>query len=193
MRYRWQWHVRYIHSFQQYMIRSLVIFAVTVIYNAFNIMYKHIYIYIHIYILGLLWHRELDSIVVTDSMMTSSNGNISAVLALCAGVHRSPVNSPNKGQWRGALMFPLILNKWLSKQFQAGDLRRHRAHHDVIFVYQVCSHAVVFWEMRRCFNDFFFLQWKNVNVVVIIQCNIYNFEMNLFMDRKRHSIVYQQM
>ena len=24
------------------------------------------------------------------------------------GIHRSPVNSPYKGQWRGALMFPLI-------------------------------------------------------------------------------------
>ena len=34
------------------------------------------------------------------------------------GIHRSPVNSPHKGQWRGALMFYLIcaLNKQLSKQ-----------------------------------------------------------------------------
>ena len=34
------------------------------------------------------------------------------------GIHRSPVNSPHKGQWCGALMFSLIcaLNKWLSKQ-----------------------------------------------------------------------------
>ena len=34
------------------------------------------------------------------------------------GIHRSPVNSPRKGQWRGALMFSLIcaLNKRLSKQ-----------------------------------------------------------------------------
>ena len=30
------------------------------------------------------------------------------------GIHRSPVNSPHKGQWRGALMFSL--NKRLSKQ-----------------------------------------------------------------------------
>ena len=29
----------------------------------------------------------------------------SASLALCAGIHRSPVNSPHKGQWRGALLF----------------------------------------------------------------------------------------
>ena len=33
------------------------------------------------------------------------------------GIHRSPVNSPHKGQWRGALMPSLIcVNKWLSKQ-----------------------------------------------------------------------------
>ena len=34
------------------------------------------------------------------------------------GIHRSPVNSPHKGQWRGALMFSLIcaLNERLSKQ-----------------------------------------------------------------------------
>ena len=31
------------------------------------------------------------------------------------GYHQSPVNSPNKGQWRGTLMFPLIcawINVW---------------------------------------------------------------------------------
>ena len=34
------------------------------------------------------------------------------------GIHQSPVNSPHKGQWRGALMFSLICtsNKWLIKQ-----------------------------------------------------------------------------
>ena len=40
----------------------------------------------------------------------------SALLALCAG--NSPVNSPHKGQWRGALdvFFDVRLNKRLSKQ-----------------------------------------------------------------------------
>ena len=32
----------------------------------------------------------------------------SPLLAICAGIHRSPVNSPHKGQWRRALMFSLI-------------------------------------------------------------------------------------
>ena len=48
---------------------------------------------------------------------------------------RSPVNSPHKGQWRGALMFSLIcaLNKRLSKhtwgwwlETPSGSLWRHR-------------------------------------------------------------------
>ena len=49
------------------------------------------------------------------------------------GIHRSPVNSPHKGQWRGALMFPLTcawLNGWVNIG-GACDLRRHRAHFDV--------------------------------------------------------------
>ena len=49
------------------------------------------------------------------------------------GIHRSPVNSPHKGQWRGALMFSLIctrINGWVNNG-KAGDLGRHRAHYDV--------------------------------------------------------------
>ena len=49
------------------------------------------------------------------------------------GIHQSPVNSPHKGQWRGALMFTLIcarINGWVNNH-EAGDLRRHRAHYDV--------------------------------------------------------------
>ena len=50
------------------------------------------------------------------------------------GIHRSPVNSPRKGQWRGALMFSLICI-WINGRAnnrEAGDLRRYRAHYDVI-------------------------------------------------------------
>ena len=50
------------------------------------------------------------------------------------GIHRSPVNSPHKGQWRGALVFSLIcawINGWVNNR-EAGDSRRHRAHYDVI-------------------------------------------------------------
>ena len=49
------------------------------------------------------------------------------------GIHRSPVNSPHKGQWCGALMFSVIcvwINDWVNNR-EAGDLRRYRAHYDV--------------------------------------------------------------
>ena len=49
------------------------------------------------------------------------------------GIHRSPVNSPHKGQWRGALMFTLIC-VWINgcvNNGEAGDLRRYCAHYGV--------------------------------------------------------------
>ena len=49
------------------------------------------------------------------------------------GIHRSPVNSPHKGQWHGALMFSLICawtNGWANNK-EAGDFRRRCAHYDV--------------------------------------------------------------
>ena len=49
------------------------------------------------------------------------------------GIHRSPVNSPHKGQWREAFMFSLIcarINDWINNR-EADDSRRHHAHYDV--------------------------------------------------------------
>ena len=57
------------------------------------------------------------------------------------GIHRSSVNSPHKGQWRGALMFSLIcarINCWVNKR-EAGDFRRHRVHYDFSVVYNWTS------------------------------------------------------
>ena len=57
------------------------------------------------------------------------------------GIHRPPVNSPHKGQWRGALMFSLIcvwINDWVNNR-EAGDLRCYRAHYDVIVMVTFCS------------------------------------------------------
>ena len=50
------------------------------------------------------------------------------------GIYWSPVISPHKCQWRGALMFSLIcvwINGWVNSR-EAGNLRRYRAHFDVI-------------------------------------------------------------
>ena len=65
------------------------------------------------------------------------------------GIHRWPVNSPHKGQWRDAWMFSLIcawINGWENNR-EGGDLRRHRAHYDVTwwvwhcFVWNVITNA----------------------------------------------------
>ena len=59
------------------------------------------------------------------------------------GIHRSPVNSPHKGQWRGSLMFSLIctwMNGWVNNR-EAGDLRRHRSHYDVKVICVLWAHA----------------------------------------------------
>ena len=64
----------------------------------------------------------------------------SALIASVRGIHRSPMNSPHKGQWRGALMFPLIcaqIKGWVSNR-KAGDLRRHHAHYNVIVMVLLC-------------------------------------------------------
>ena len=55
------------------------------------------------------------------------------------GIHRWPMNSPHKGQRRGALVFSLIcawINAWANNR-EAVDLRRHRAHYDVTVMYCV--------------------------------------------------------
>ena len=57
----------------------------------------------------------------------------SVLLALCEGIHQSPLVSPHKSQWCGAFMFSLICvwtNGWANNR-DAGDLGRHSTHYDV--------------------------------------------------------------
>ena len=57
------------------------------------------------------------------------------------------MNSPHKGQWRGAYMFALIC-VWINGSVnnrEAGDSRRHRAHYDVI----VMQTPLVLWWMKH--------------------------------------------
>ena len=109
----------------------------------------------------------------------------SALLALCAGNSPVPVNSPHKGQWRGALMFSLIcvwINGWINNR-EAGDLRRYGGHYDAIvmcdayrdmficIVMEIPSvsardrhfDSVMCWVGSR---DFFFFFNKNIWLIV---------------------------
>ena len=79
------------------------------------------------------------------------------------GIYRSPVNSPHKGQWCGALMFSLIwawTNDWVSNR-EAGYLRRHRAQYDVI---------VMIMNIYQKSISFFFL-WNFTVLVYLLNDN----------------------
>ena len=79
----------------------------------------------------------------------------SALLAICAGIRRSPVNSPHKGQWRGMLVFSLIcvwINGWVNNR-EAGDWRRYRAHYDVTVMLRRTSHSAPWGRLLYCFDS----------------------------------------
>ena len=74
------------------------------------------------------------------------------------GIHRWPVNSLHKGQWRGALMFSLICawtNSWVNNR-EAGDLRRHHAHYDVIVMFDSQYDIILFTTSRNTTH-----QWRH--------------------------------
>ena len=88
------------------------------------------------------------------------------------GIHRSPVNSPHKGQWCGALMISLIcvlINDWVNNR-EAGDLRRYRAHYDVIVMTSIRG-----WTRKRhpiaCPTG---IQEKSYHAITALHCITYN-------------------
>ena len=68
------------------------------------------------------------------------------------GIYRSPVNSTHKGQCRRALLFSLThdwINGWVNNR-EAGDLRRLRAHYDVVVMRnRIFMHTVLFLSCYR--------------------------------------------
>ena len=107
--------------------------------------------------------RVITSCVLNGSMEFTVKNNpwwrhqletSSALLAICVGIHRSPVNSPHKGQLRGALIFSLIfvwINGSVNKR-EAGDFRCYRAHYDVsvMFVREAkCSMGLWWYLVQR--------------------------------------------
>ena len=96
---------------------------------------------------SLLWYLFM---MMTGSWWRHQMETFSALLTLCSGNSRSPMNSPHKGQWRGDLIFSLIcawLNDWVNNG-EAGDFRRHRAHYDAIVM------DYVLWNWRLQPQDY---------------------------------------
>ena len=67
-------------------------------------------------------------------MMTTSNGNIFRVTGHLCGEFTSPGEFPTQRPVTQSfdVFFDLRLNKRLSKQREAGDLRHYRGHYDII-------------------------------------------------------------
>ena len=81
------------------------------------------------------------------------------------GIHRSPVNSPHKSRWRGALMFSLIcawIKGWVNNR-KAGDLRCNRARYDVSVMWITNSMCLVFMSMYMLY-----MEWVDVKVLTCI-------------------------
>ena len=88
----------------------------------------------------IMWHSEL-------SWWRHQMEKFPRYWPFLRGIHRWPVNSPHKGQWRGALMFSLIcvwIKGWVNNR-EAADLRRYRAHYDVTVV----SPLAVLFNLRQ--------------------------------------------
>ena len=89
------------------------------------------------------------------------------------GIHRWPVNSPHKGQWRGALMFSLTcarINSWVNNR-EAGDLKHHRAHYDVTVMSVWCNYS----GMLSGFQPLFSLtHWGRDKMTAIMQTTFSN-------------------
>ena len=82
---------------------------------------------------GLVVHHMASQIFLSISVGNAWWNHFPGYWPFVRRIHRSPVNSPHKGQWRGALIFSLI-SAWINdgvNNREAGDLRRHRAHYDV--------------------------------------------------------------
>ena len=80
-----------------------------------------------------LWKCESKIQILNLHKVVIKWGHFSRCWPFVWGFHRSPVNSPYKGQWHGTLVFSLIcawINDWVNDG-EAGDLRRHRTHYDI--------------------------------------------------------------
>ena len=100
------------------------------------------------------------------------------------GIHRSPVNSPHKGQWRGALMFSFIcawLNGWANTR-KAGGVRGHLTIYDVI----VMSIHLLYRLFRLKWLD---KQFENNTLIFLLRIN---FHKKLFrrMQDQSHSMIF---
>ena len=127
----------------------------------------------------------------------------SELLAFWGGIHRSPVNSPHKGQWRGALVFSLMCtwtyNGWANHR-DAGDLRHHRTQYDVIVMVQLkCD--MPWWRIYESVTRSSVVQvWacrlfgaESLPKPMLTSCQLDANEQTLEFESKHKSLLYQNV
>ena len=110
----------------------------------------------------MIWRRMELAVCTPAIMMTSSNGNIFRVTGpYVRGIHRRPAQRPGTRSFD--IFFDLRLNRRLSKNNRdTGDLRRYRAHYDVIVMVWKILNPNLAW-MRN--NEHLLLYaWQDHNV-----------------------------
>ena len=126
---------------------------------------------------------EMSSIKVADGEVWSNHDDVITwkhfprYWPFVRGIHRSPMNSPHKGQWRGTLMFLLIcaLNKRLSKQSLSWRFKTPPC-----LLWRQCNEKDRFanrWPYRSVIFDHKWCSWvarlnrkKNKNIPFIKNC-----------------------
>ena len=104
-------------------------------------------------------------------MMTSSNGNISALLAICAG------NSPVAGEFPAQrpvtrsfdVFFDLRQIIGGVNNREAGDLRRHRTHYDVAVIATQTGLIEQRWEANNSMMLLFIFLYTNLDIRIFFQ------------------------
>ena len=88
----------------------------------------------HLYLINKTFHRDMNISFQHDDVIKWKH--FPSYWSFVRGTHQSPVNSPHKGQWSGALMFSLICawtNNWAHNR-GVSNLRCHQTHNDVIII-----------------------------------------------------------
>ena len=144
-----------------------------------------------------IWERQiLSSFVIIANYITSDKvfihddvikwKHFPRYWPFVRGIHRSPVNLPHKGQWRGALVFSLICawtNGWVNNR-EPGDLRRHRVHYDVTVMHNDIMFSLE--ELLKHVNFINYLTWVSPNDLYSLLRLSWN---NTFVERPPGSVV----
>ena len=111
---------------------------------------------------------------MVGSMMTSSNESIFRVTGpLCGEITGHRWIPPTKGQWRGIWIFSLIcawIKGWINNR-EAGYLRCHRAHYDVIVMrkfHTFCETHYMTWNRKHTCESTYLKRYRLI-------CSIFTF------------------